>query len=164
MRTGQSVRGALWFVMDLHGRPGWYSSSKVALRAENRVIGIAGVRYPVQAPQHVDGVFRSLAPAIQFLEEHFTESVSIKEVAERAGLSSTHLNRQFKSLLGMSPTRFLHAMRVDQARLLLETTQKSILSIALETGYWDQSHFTRYFTRLTGITPRKYRQEFRRVV
>lgn len=162
MQTGQAVANELWFVMDSRGRPGWYSSSKVPLHDGQQVVGIAGIRYPVNAPQQMDQAFRRLAPAIRWLEKHFSETISMAKLAEQAGLSTTHLNRQFKQLLRMSPTRFLHAMRIDKARMLLETTEQSLSEIALSTGYWDQSHFTRYFTKLTGVSPRRYRRLFRR--
>ncbi|WP_442509490.1 helix-turn-helix domain-containing protein [Novipirellula sp. SH528] len=161
MTAGTPILNELWFVMDKRGKPGWYRSSKVPLCAAAEVIGIAGVRYPVKTPDAVHKSFERLAPAIRYLEKHYTEAVSIHEIGEMTGLSMTHLNRQFKQLLRMSPTRFLHTLRIEQARLLLEGGDDSICDIALKIGYWDQSHFTRYFKRLTGVSPRAYRQQYR---
>lgn len=61
----------------------------------------------------------------------------------------------------MSLTRFLHSLRVETARQLLIHTDRAVGEIALETGYHDQSHFTRHFRRLTAMTPGHFRARFR---
>ena len=83
------------------------------------------------------------------------------EMARLAGFSSTHFNRQFTFLFGMSPTRFIHSLRVEKARQLLIHTDRAVGEIALDTGYHDQSHFPRHFRRLSGMTPGHFRARFR---
>jgi AraC-like DNA-binding protein len=162
MENGRSLTNQIWFVVDRSGRPGWFNSSKVPLRDESgEVIGIAGVRYAIETPEDREKQFRGLAPVIRYLEENYTSSVPMSAMARLAGISSTHFNRQFTFLFGMSPTRFVHSLRVEKARQLLIHTDESVGGIALETGYHDQSHFTRHFRRLTGITPGQFRSRFR---
>lgn len=162
MEGGRSLTNQVWFIVDRSGRPGWFNSSKVPLRDEaGEVIGIAGVRYAIETPEDRERQFRGLAPVIRHLEENYTSAVSITEMARLAGLSSTHFNRQFTFLFGMSPTRFIHSLRVEKARQLLIHTDRAVGEIALETGYHDQSHFTRHFRRLSGMTPGHFRARFR---
>ncbi len=162
MERNRSLPGQIWFVLDRSGRPGWFNSSKVPLRdAGATVVGLAGVRYAIATPEDRERRFKQLAPVIRHLEEHYTESVSMERMAALAGISTTHFNRRFTEVLGMAPTRFLHSLRIEQARQLLARTDRSIGEIALDTGYHDQSHFTRHFRKLTGVTPRIYRQRFR---
>jgi len=162
MESGRSLVNQVWFIVDRSGRPGWFNSSKVPLRDESgEVIGIAGVRYAIETPEDREKQFRGLAPVIRYLEENYTSSVPMREMAHLAGISSTHFNRQFTFLFGMSPTRFLHSLRVEKARQLLIHTDEAVGGIALETGYHDQSHFTRHFRRLTGMTPGQFRSRFR---
>lgn len=162
MESGGSLTNQIWFVVDRSGRPGWFNSSKVPLRDEaGEVIGIAGVRYAIDTPEDRRKQFRGLAPVIQHLEENYTSTIPMREMARLAGISSTHFNRQFTFLFGMSPTRFLHSLRVEKARQLLMHTDEAVGGIALETGYHDQSHFTRHFRRLTGMTPGQFRSRFR---
>lgn len=162
MESGGSLTNQIWFVVDRSGRPGWFNSSKVPLRDEaGEVIGIAGVRYAIDTPEDRRKQFRGLAPVIQHLEENYTSTIPMREMARLVGISSTHFNRQFTFLFGMSPTRFLHSLRVEKARQLLMHTDEAVGGIALETGYHDQSHFTRHFRRLTGMTPGQFRSRFR---
>lgn len=163
MLSGKPVLNRPWFVIDRSGRPGWFNSSKVPLRdPSGKVVGVAGVRYPVETPEDRARYFRDLAPVVRHLEEHFSDLVSMAEMARLAGLSPTHFNRRFRQIFGMSPTRFLHALRIEKARQLLVETERSVGEIAVGTGYHDQSHFTRHFRRLTGVAPGKYRAEYRR--
>lgn len=162
MERGRSLTNQIWFVVDRSGRPGWFNSSKVPLRNEaGEVIGIAGVRYAIETPEDREKQFRGLAPVIRHIEENYTSTIPMREMASLAGISSTHFNRQFTFLFGMSPTRFLHSLRVEKARQLLMHTDEAVGGIALETGYHDQSHFTRHFRRLTGMTPGQFRSRFR---
>jgi AraC-like DNA-binding protein len=161
MELGRSLTNQVWFVVDRSGRPGWFNSSKVPLHDEaGVVIGIAGVRYAIETPEDREKQFRGLAPVIRHLEENYTSSVPMAEMARLAGISSTHFNRQFTFLFGMSPTRFLHSLRVEKARQLLIHTDRAVGEIAIETGYHDQSHFTRHFRRLSGMTPGQFRARF----
>ena len=82
-------------------------------------------------------------------------------MAGLAGLSSTHFNRRFRALLKMSPTEYLTKRRVQEAQRLLTVSEESVGEIALATGFYDQSHFTRHFRRVTGMTPLGYRKRFR---
>ncbi len=163
LETGRAVLNQPWFVIDRSGRPGWFNSSKVPLRdTAGEVVGVAGVRYAVETPEDRDRHFRELAPVVRHLEEHHADAVSMAEMATLAGLSPTHFNRRFRRLFGMSPTRFLHALRIERARMLLVQSDRSVGEIAVETGYHDQSHFTRHFRRITGLAPGRFRAQFRR--
>jgi len=162
MESGRALPNQIWFVIDRSGKPGWFQSTKIPLRdEEGDIIGIAGVRYSIDTPEARKRQFRKLAPVIRHLEEHYTETISMKEMAELAGMSSTHFNREFHTIFRMSPTRFLHALRIEKARQLLSGTDASVGEIALATGYHDQSHFTRHFRRVVKMTPRRFRSQFR---
>lgn len=163
MLTGRPVLNRPWFVIDRSGRPGWFNSSKVPLRdATGAIVGVAGVRYPVETPEDRERHFRDLAPVVRHLEEHYADVVPMAEMARLAGLSPTHFNRRFRQIFGMAPTRFLHALRIEKARQLLVETDRGIGEIAVGAGYHDQSHFTRHFRKLTGVAPGKYRAAYRK--
>ena len=129
---------------------------------EGEVIGICGVMYPVDTPQDQERYFRELVSVIRYVNEHYAEPVSMKAMAELAGLSATHFNRRFRVLLRMSPTEYLLALRVQEAQRFLTESSMSMSEIALEAGFSDQSHFTKRFKRVTGLTPLAYRKGFRR--
>jgi AraC-like DNA-binding protein len=89
------------------------------------------------------------------LQERFNESVSLDELSAVAGLSRFHLLRAFKKRFGVPPHTYqLHA-RIARARVLL---QKGVspADTASSVGFADQSHFTRHFKRILGVTPGQY--------
>jgi AraC-like DNA-binding protein len=160
MDSGRAELRKLWFVIDPSGRPGWFVSSKVPLRDESgAVVGLAGLRFPIETSHERTRQFKRLAPAVRHLEKHYTEPVSMAALAEACGLSSTHFNRAFRSLFGMNPTRFLHCLRIEKARQLLTKTERPLAEISHAAGYHDQSHFTKHFRQITGLTPKHFRSQ-----
>ena len=94
-----------------------------------------------------------------YLEEHSGEPVSLDQLGEVAGLSKYYLLRSFTKQKGISPYRYLETIRIAKARKLLERNVPMI-EVALQTGFADQSHFSRFFKRLIGVTPRQYAEIF----
>jgi len=99
----------------------------------------------------------SVRRAREYLEAHFTESVSLALLSRVAGLSSFHLNREFRLAYGLPPHAFQTQLRVARARKLLRDGF-SPASAAIETGFTDQSHLHRHFKRVVGITPANFRK------
>ncbi len=161
MKSGEALANQSWFIIDQNGRPGWFRSSKTPLfSGEGKVIGLAGVRYAITTPEDRADLFQNLASVAQYLEKHFADQITAEQLADMAGLSVTHFNRRFSATFRMSPNRFLMSIRIEKARYLLTMTTKEIIDIATETGFYDQSHFTRHFRKITGITPKAYRLQY----
>jgi AraC-like DNA-binding protein len=99
----------------------------------------------------------SVRRAREYLEAHFDETVSLAVLARVAGLSSFHLNREFRIAYGMPPHAFQTQLRVARARKLLREGA-SPASAALEVGFTDQSHLNKHFKRVLGITPAFFRK------
>jgi AraC-like DNA-binding protein len=151
----------VWLVPYLHGQLQWFVSSKTPLiDRSGEVVGIAGVMYPIETPGEEQSRFGRLGPAIKYMEEHFCDEFSMSDLAERSELSATHFHRLFRHLLRMSPTEYLLALRIQEARRLLAMTSHSVAEVAFATGFYDQSHFTKRFRHATGMTPRQYRRSF----
>jgi len=162
MAGRKPIPNQVWLVPHYRGTPQWYVSSKTPLfDAAGDVIGIAGVMYPIDTPREQEQYFRELTPVIRHIEQHFAEPISMEEMARLADLSATQYNRRFRELLRMSPTQYVHALRIQQAQRMLTETNDSVSDIALAMGYFDQSHFTKRFRRITGMTPKAYRRGFR---
>lgn len=83
-------------------------------------------------------------------------------LAAAAGLEGRTFLRRFRRATGLTPTEYRHALRLAQARSLLETTGQSIDRIAWTIGYADPGTFRRIFQQRTGLTPTAYRQKFKR--
>lgn len=105
----------------------------------------------VPAP-HVGNEDFSVRRTKTFLDEHYAERVPLHELARLTGLSAYHLHRSFRRKIGMPPHEYQLQLRVMKAKSLLRQGQ-SISETASLVGFVDQSHFTRHFKRLEGVTP-----------
>ncbi|MHB9133282.1 MAG: helix-turn-helix domain-containing protein [Armatimonadota bacterium] len=99
-----------------------------------------------------------LGAAMKYMREHIHEDLSRDDVAKIACLSPSHFSRVVKSTFGQSFTDLLAKMRVDKAREELALTEKSLIQIGLDSGFSDQSYFTKVFQKHTGRTPGEYRR------
>lgn len=95
-----------------------------------------------------------------WLEDHHHQSLSIGELAGRAAMSTRSLNRRFRVATGMAPTDYLHRLRIESAKRLLETSDLTVDQITARVGYEDQRSFSRLFRSLAGLSPRAYRTRF----
>ncbi len=98
---------------------------------------------------------RAIRQAREFLVENYRENISLDTLAEKVGLSPYHLLRTFRRSCGLPPHAYQNQVRLNQARTLLKAGWH-IPQVAIELGYVDQSHFTRQFKRIMGVTPGQY--------
>lgn len=98
---------------------------------------------------------RQVALAREYLDRAFAESVSLKQLAQLAGLSPFHLLRSFRDQVGLTPGAYQIQLRVREARRLLRNGLP-IAETAAALGFADQSHLTRHFQRIVGTSPGRY--------
>ena len=96
---------------------------------------------------------------VAYFQQDYRRPLSRKEVAQVIGLSENYLSQIFRQELGISPWEYLNRYRIKQARELLAHTDESIASIAMEVGFEDPSYFGRVFHKITGLSPREYREK-----
>jgi AraC-like DNA-binding protein len=97
---------------------------------------------------------------LNFIYEHMGEKITIKKLAQEAGLSRFHFCRMFKKFIGLTPKKFIFEVRLKKAKTLLQLPEKTISKIAFEVGFDDPSNFSKYFKQYTGLTPLQYRKKF----
>lgn len=93
--------------------------------------------------------------ARQYLEENYAENISLETLARLTHLSPFHLNRVFSKAMGLPPHAFQTQVRLLKARKFL-AQGKTISEATYDTGFADQSHFTRHFKRIFGFTPSNF--------
>lgn len=96
--------------------------------------------------------------AKELLTASIEESISLSRLAEECRLSVRHFARAFRKSTGVSPHRWGMEQRVEQAKALLGNSELPISSIALSCGFSDQSHFTRVYSALVGMSPGAWRR------
>ena len=103
----------------------------------------------------------STDPVVAFIQQHATEISSRKDVANRLGVSLERVSARIQEETGLSFRQFLHACRLDLAKRLLETTELDISEISTRTGFQTVQHFSRVFSKRSGVSPKKYRLQVR---
>ncbi len=96
----------------------------------------------------------------EFLQQNFVEPPGLQELANAAGVHPTHLARVFRQFERCTVGDYVRAVRIDYARRKMLTSRESLVEIALSAGFADQTHFTRSFKRITGMTPSEFRRIF----
>lgn len=99
--------------------------------------------------------------AVSYLERHFTDAISLGELAALAHMSQNTFLRTFQRATGSSPLAYQMQLRIQQARQMLVRTDAGISEIAYAVGFFDSNYFSRQFRRLTGGTPSACRREGR---
>lgn len=100
-----------------------------------------------------------IAAAVTFIREHADQDPTRDETARAVGLSPGHFSRLLRERTGLTFTALLRQARVELACELLLNTDRPIADIANACGFYDQSHFTKVFSRSRGVTPRAFRDQ-----
>jgi AraC-like DNA-binding protein len=107
-----------------------------------------------RAPARHSPVVRALCT---YLDDHYAVPLSLRDMASLVNVSPATLARRFQAELGMPPYEYLVSRRIDAARVLIRP-DRSLAEIAHLTGFADQSHLHRHFTRVVGVTPGRFRR------
>jgi AraC-like DNA-binding protein len=104
---------------------------------------------------------QQIQKAISYIEANFGSKLSLRQIAAASHMSMFHFSRLFSRIVGVSPYQYLlqYRLRFAQKLLSLRGAQRSIADIAIESGFYDQAHFSRHFRRAFGKTPQAYRSE-----
>jgi AraC-like DNA-binding protein len=103
----------------------------------------------------------TLEKGIDFMTENFNRHITREQAADEANMSESHFARLLKEKTGLSFTELLNRTRLDRAAELLRQTDMEIIQVAMETGFSDQSYFTRVFHKQFRLTPGQYREKNR---
>lgn len=102
-----------------------------------------------------------IADLQQWALDRLHEPLTVRDLADRAGMSTRNLTRHFHRSAGLTPLRWLHTQRIRRAQELLETTDTSVERIAARTGMGTATTLRRHFGRAVGVPPDTYRRTFR---
>ena len=101
----------------------------------------------------------NLDSLLTHMKDHCDEAMTLDDLAKRAGMSKSSLNRLFLKAVVKSPVDRLIEFRVDRAKTLLDDLSLNISEIALRCGFGDSNYFSRRFRQTVGISPRDYRMK-----
>src|SRR5947207_1057727 len=110
---------------------------------------------------HAASEFQRLCRAGDLLRAARDRPVSIREAAAAAGMSPFHFIRRFRALFGETPHQFLIRARLDRAKRLLASSDRSVTDVCLEVGFTSLGSFSDQFARRVGMAPSAYRRQAR---
>lgn len=102
---------------------------------------------------------RALTRACNYIAANLGERFTLDDLARQAGVSRFHFARLFRVSTGDSPMAYLLKSRVERAKQMLLQDDRPVCEIAAALGFCDQSHLTRTFRRMTGLTPREFARQ-----
>jgi AraC family transcriptional regulator len=100
---------------------------------------------------------RKVLQVLDYIHAHLDRSIKLADLANVAGMSQFHFSRLFKQSMGSSPHQYILQQRVERAKQLLRQSKVAISDVALQCGFNSQSHLSRHFRSVTGVTPSAYR-------
>ncbi len=135
-----------------------FQENDVSLRSESLLVSSIPYLQAYISSQNKPELLASgikIRQAQEYLRENCTQNVTLSGLSQAVGLSQYHLIRSFHKEVGIPPHTYLMQARVEKGRSLLRSGA-SIAETAFQTGFVDQSHFSRHFKRFTGVTPGQY--------
>lgn len=138
---------------------GWCITNKFPISLpDGSVGGLVGISKDLGAPQVDDDNFLNLKSVIEHVKNNISETHTIVDLSAIAKLSPYQLDRRMQQIFGLTTGQWVLKQRIDFARHELAQTDKSLAEIALDSGYEDQSAFSRQFKKATGLTPTQVRK------
>lgn len=105
----------------------------------------------------------NIYPAMIYMREHYSEKVTTEQLAEVCNMSLSQFRKNFKNLMGISPTKYMNDIRLAKSCQLLMETEMGILQVALACGYNSLSSYNSHFIERYGISPTKWKKEQRAI-
>lgn len=103
---------------------------------------------------------KSLHPVLLYIENHYQDDITVKELAEYAHLHPNYFIKSFKKQFGMPPIQYINRLRLTKARYALLNTNDTIQKIAVDSGFNGQSQFSKAFRQMYEVSPSEYRKTY----
>lgn len=107
-------------------------------------------------------ISKSVVRCMDYVYDHLSDRITIKELADYTELSPSYLSRLFKKELGISISDYITRKKIEKAENLLKYSDFTFIEIANYLAFSSQSHFIQTFKKAVGLTPKKYRDQFYR--
>lgn len=115
------------------------------------------VNYGVENKNHTIEYENNIKDLKSFLDEKFDTKLNLDDIAKTTGVNKFKIIREFKKSTGLTPLSYVLYKRIQKAKILIKENIK-LSHVALESGFYDQSHFSKYFKNYVGVTPISYLQ------
>ncbi|MCH2207129.1 MAG: AraC family transcriptional regulator [Lentisphaerales bacterium] len=160
IESGQPILELSELALNECGVVDWFITNKFPiLNKAGDIVGTIGTTIEYNKSHASYTNYSEIYPAVKHLRDNFTKNIQIKDLADKVNLSIRQFQRKFKDRFHMSIREYIIRLRIHKACDMLRNTDLSIADIAYETGFYDQSAFTRQFKTHIEESPLKYRKK-----
>ncbi|MBW4076983.1 MAG: AraC family transcriptional regulator [Acidobacteria bacterium] len=157
LSSGHPVRRQLELITRRDGSLGWYITNKSLLHdTEGAPVAIAAVSVDEETPAHRTGM-KGLEVALATAHARFQEQITASDLASAAGMSTAMLERRMQRFVGLTPSRLIVRVRVEEAIYRIVRSDRALAEISVECGFTDQAAMSRQVKQFLGVTPRALR-------
>ena len=110
------------------------------------------------------GQRQKIKPALALIDNNVRKSFAIRDLADACRISPNHFSHLFREVMGVSPLRYAHQVRVNHAKKMLENESLCVYEVAEKLGFEDPFYFSRLFKKITGLSPQEYRHHQREML
>ena len=133
--------------------PDVYSQESIKGYLYSLIIEVLRLDEERESAKRTSRINRYIKSAVEYIGQHYTEDIKIRQLAENCGLSESHFRGIFIESIGMKPVEYLNLVRIEQACALIRKGEHSIEDICYEVGYQTPSTFNRNFKIVMGVSP-----------
>jgi PAS domain S-box-containing protein len=153
----QPLRDEVEQITEASGAVAWYLTTKQPIFDDDQLVAIAVVSIALGTPAAL-GAEHPLRPVVAHIREHLADPMTVEELADVAQLPLRQFERLFRRTFGLPAKQYMTQVRVTAAGELLRSTPLPLAEIATRCGWYDQSAFSKQFTKVVGLTPGEYRR------
>ena len=159
--SGKAIIDRVELISNYDNTIDWTVTTKLPLfDKEGNIAGIIGFTRDYEKTTANMRPFNEMSEVINYINENYTQNIQTKDLAKLNNQSETTFVRKFKKCFQTTPIKYINKVRVHVSKQLLIATDKTIGEIAFETGFCDQSHLTREFSKIVGMTPKNFRKQY----
>jgi len=163
--TGEPIVDRVELAPDPGHAINWFITTKMPLYSnDGEIIGLACIARSTESDNETLRPYVEMNEVLDYIRENYASAIKIEELAKLVHLSPSQLERNFKKVFKITPNQHIQDVRIRAACNLLLSTNNTIAAIALDSGFYDHSHFTRTFKKITGISPGDYRKKDRNMM
>jgi AraC-like DNA-binding protein len=156
MEQDITVREKFEVVVGANGKLFWLFTTKTAIKnSKGDIVGVEGFSRDAERSQNMIAPFQLFRVSVEYMQTQYMHDISMTHLADLSCMSLSAFERKFKKSFLQTPTQYLKNIRMHQACKLLSAGY-GIKRAYSETGFCDQSYFTKEFRTVIGMTPRQF--------
>lgn len=108
---------------------------------------------------HRNNIPSKILDSMSYIQLNLGDNLTVEQLARRANQNKDYFSKQFLAHTGLRPLNYIHEKKIERAQYLIETTSKTFLEIAIDTGFSNLPHFSKIFKQIVSLTPGEYRRQ-----